>query len=258
MNAYNVSLLKTRVAEYVRELNSNSVVSRSHITLQGIYSDFGRGPEVEVEILRQVRKADQAIFAQSGHLAFTDVDSFDELFIALNEKTSRRVKDGDHYTDLSTWFYHDARNGDNGIYNWYVEPNRRVIDYVKANTIEGTKYFSAIDRGDNQTLIVVQYDQIIGSRWLALVRTDSLPTRPKRFRARVLEVNGERVRLRTSNGFRPNAVYTAVRQEGAGWIVINDNGHERFIGPNESPTNRSAHFKDLSDQSAGYFEEVLP
>jgi len=104
-------------------------------------------------------------------IAFPEYDSFLDLFQLLGEETvSREVEPG---SKIRTWM---SKRGQGKYGSLYVLPCRKVIDYLKEqNVVELELYFSAVDRGDNETLIIAQYDQIIGSRWLAIVRTDTVP-----------------------------------------------------------------------------------
>lgn len=61
-----------------------------------------------------------------------------------------------------------------------ADPRPEVLDYVRANMIQvdyDTIYFQIIvQNGDPETaLVTAQYNQIIGSRWLAYIKTRTIP-----------------------------------------------------------------------------------
>lgn len=60
----------------------------------------------------------------------------------------------------------------------HVRPSPDLVTFLRANMIDvdyDSIYFRAIHRGDGTTLVIAQYNQIIGSRWLALLQTSDLP-----------------------------------------------------------------------------------
>lgn len=62
--------------------------------------------------------------------------------------------------------------------SFHVRPKQEVIEYVRNNMIPvyyDHIYFQVVVRNDNTALITASYNQIIGSRWLALVDADTVP-----------------------------------------------------------------------------------
>ena len=63
----------------------------------------------------------------------------------------------------------------------YAKPTPEVIAWIRANMLQidyDSLYFQAIMREGGQTLIVCQYNAILGSRWLALVDSETIPVDP--------------------------------------------------------------------------------
>jgi len=60
----------------------------------------------------------------------------------------------------------------------YVEPTDMVRDFVKKNMhdlVGVDTYYEMVIYEDGTTLVLAKYQSIIGSRWLADIRTDSIP-----------------------------------------------------------------------------------
>ena len=89
-----------------------------------------------------------------------DVEDFADLF----EVTDKRG----YYCALS------KRKAGHASYR--VRPTAITEEAVKENMLEGLGiYFEAIEHGNGRTLIVATYEQIIGSRYLAYVKTGTVP-----------------------------------------------------------------------------------
>lgn len=58
-----------------------------------------------------------------------------------------------------------------------VLPTQQVVDWIQANMlpIEWGVYFLIHVYQDGSALVTVVYEQIIGSRWLAVIRADTIP-----------------------------------------------------------------------------------
>lgn len=103
-------------------------------------------------------------------IAFPEHDKFTDLFYVLDGEHNRAVAPG---SKVRTWM---RKTGRSGFGTLYVQPCEKLIRYLNDQNVVGLEmYFEAVDRGDNETLITAQYDQIIGSRWLAIVATDTVP-----------------------------------------------------------------------------------
>jgi hypothetical protein len=60
-----------------------------------------------------------------------------------------------------------------------VQPSQAVLDYLAAAlVVSGTISFEVVIRSRKEALIVAQYSEIIGSRWLALVDPKTVPKFP--------------------------------------------------------------------------------
>ena len=99
-------------------------------------------------------------------LAFPDADQFDDLFTGILDyrKTfGRLVRSYCHWRRDPL-----PRSLD-------LEPAVAVVDYLHdSDVVDLSMYFQFTDRGNGYTLVSTTYDQIIGGRWLAFIRTDSI------------------------------------------------------------------------------------
>lgn len=115
-------------------------------------------------------------------LAFPEVKSFDELFVDYapwNSTLSRRP------TPQAIEGIKASKHGQIGPYlsmrdghSLAVRPSPAVVQYVKDNMlpiVEDHIYFEVIDRGEGESLVTASYNKIIGSRWLALIKTSTVP-----------------------------------------------------------------------------------
>ena len=96
-------------------------------------------------------------------LAFPEISQFSELFGDIEEKQDRAFAEK---AVISNWLRYSPSHKSE-----YREPKLIVLDYIRTNMLPidyDSIYFEAIDR-DNKWLIIAKYNQIIGSRWLALV-----------------------------------------------------------------------------------------
>ena len=103
-------------------------------------------------------------------IAFPDA-TFTKLFPALTENSIARPHPP--RATISNWLH----LRDFPVTSCRVELADWLVDWIRDNMLPvdyDTIYFTATNRGDGWTLISAQYNQIIGSRWLALVRTVSV------------------------------------------------------------------------------------
>ena len=111
-------------------------------------------------------------------LTFPDITTFDGLFAEVypdkeSAPGNHATEDGYH-TGLSSWVRR-SQQGDH-IPSLYARLKPEVLKQWHAGlVVPGTLYLEIIDRGDNESLVISQYDQIIGSRWMAFIETDSIP-----------------------------------------------------------------------------------
>ena len=102
-------------------------------------------------------------------IAFPNIRRFSDLFGEIEPKKDRPFADK---AVISNWLHYSKP-----YRSEYREPRPIVLEYIRGNMLPvdyDSIYFEVIDRGDNETLIVAKYNQIIGSRWLAIVDTDSV------------------------------------------------------------------------------------
>lgn len=115
-------------------------------------------------------------------LLFPDAAKFEDLFrsVYLNREeapTNLTIeKDGSNYpTGINSWCHRHLRNGH--YVSTYLGPQAGVLEAILDSLVvpDLSLYFTIVDRGDNVSLVTIQYDQIIASRWLAFIDTDSIP-----------------------------------------------------------------------------------
>ena len=103
-------------------------------------------------------------------LAFPKVETFAELFGNIEPKQDRDFADK---SVISNWLHYSPK-----FKSEYREPLPMTLKYVRENMLPvdyDSIYFQLVDRGDNETLVTAQYNQILGNRWLAMIQTDSIP-----------------------------------------------------------------------------------
>lgn len=112
-------------------------------------------------------------------LGFPSASKFSDLFYVLEGATeSKPVEFHDRegrtcYNGTRSWIW---GNIDGKHRSFYVQPTDGVMRYISdTDVVGGEKYFQITDRGDNVSLVTVVWDQIIASRWLAFIDTDSIP-----------------------------------------------------------------------------------
>ena len=103
-------------------------------------------------------------------LAFPNISKFSDLFGSTEDRQDYEFADK---SVISNWIHHSPKHRSE-----YRKPSDMVLKFVRDHMLPvdyDSIYFQAVNRGDNQTLITAQYNQIIGSRWLAIVETDTMP-----------------------------------------------------------------------------------
>lgn len=124
-----------------------------------------RTPEEKIELGKLV-----------GHeIAFPHAETFDDLFSLTAPEAGDKV-----IGNLVLSPYCQRQSRQNGFKALSVRAHAPVEVYLAEKTIGGRMFFQLIDRGDNETLVTATYDQIIGSRWLGFIRTDSIPALDKK------------------------------------------------------------------------------
>lgn len=67
--------------------------------------------------------------------------------------------------------------GANGRGSLDVTPTKKVLDFIEQNmfVIDPGVHFEMVQRDNGETLVMVKYDSIIGSRWLAVIPSTEVP-----------------------------------------------------------------------------------
>ncbi len=112
-------------------------------------------------------------------LGFPSASKFSDLFSVLEGETesqevSYQDREGNtRRNGTRTWIWGSIGGKHR---SFYVQPTDGVMRYISdTDVVGGSKYFQITDRGDNVSLVTVVWDQIIASRWLAFIDTDSIP-----------------------------------------------------------------------------------
>jgi hypothetical protein len=133
------------------------------------------------------------------NLAFPDVKSFDELFVAdrtftfphdagkghpstgpqpfymIEPREDPRAKTAKFVVPVGPYCVFKSKDGSYG--SIYVMARKELEEYVRANMIRiehDSLYYEIIEYDDGTALILVQYNQILGNRWLAIVDAKTL------------------------------------------------------------------------------------
>lgn len=110
-------------------------------------------------------------------VAFPDIRTFAELFPVL---TDERQAHKWEKSEVSNWIQIKDRDG---YRHAYAVLPQWLIDWVQANMLPvdyDSIYFTINARDDVTALVTAQYNQIIGSRWLALIDANSINVPSKR------------------------------------------------------------------------------
>lgn len=107
------------------------------------------------------------------HVYMPDVDKLAGIF----ERTEPMRQDKNLRTlNSRDGFYCLVSGHPTGHQSLWVYPTTRVRDFIREHMdpiFSGSKYFKLVWRGD-EVLVTVQYDHIIGDRWLTLVPPSEL------------------------------------------------------------------------------------
>lgn len=143
-----------------------------------------RARKTEVEILRGIASAS----ANGRVIVFTAYRTLSCLFEDMVEiedlseyksKVVHRWTLNKGYAELSS-FCTVSGAGALGAHVRHldVKPRKAVIDAIGERVILSDGYtfhFEVIVRGDGTALVIVKHDQIIGSRWLAIIHAETVP-----------------------------------------------------------------------------------
>lgn len=132
------------------------------------------------------------MFSSEKKIAFPNERDFRKLFpevtgFDLSDRNTRQSwtiaeicnSHGAALTIRSFCSVNDARK--NAMYRnpMNVTPSQAILDYLAgALVVSGTISFDVVIRSAKEALIVAQYSEIIGSRWLALVDPKTVPNFP--------------------------------------------------------------------------------
>jgi hypothetical protein len=75
--------------------------------------------------------------------------------------------------------YFSIENQSGSYHPLAVTPNKALIDLICANMLAieyDSLYFKAVFQTDGTALLIVQHNQIIGSRWLSYIDGKTVPT----------------------------------------------------------------------------------
>ena len=112
-------------------------------------------------------------------LHFSQLDSFDQLFSKAEkweaDMTTGFVKNMSGFVGYKGFacFSSDIR------LHMRLTTHPYLAGFISSEMVsiigEDSFYFELIDHGDGTTLVVVNYNKILGSRWLAKIKTDTIP-----------------------------------------------------------------------------------
>ena len=107
---------------------------------------------------------------------FPEKGSFDDFFddYSYNKKdvvadpTNSRIS---NYCQVS-------KAGSGYSHALYVRPTQELLKWIKGNMLvcEGT-HFQCVNYDDGTSLVLISHDQIIGTRWLSLVDSSTVPAK---------------------------------------------------------------------------------
>lgn len=110
---------------------------------------------------------------------FPDVKRLDDLFSEVKPYAgkSRVIKTLTDGLDDCVVRSYCTVTGVNGRGALDVTPTKKVLDFIEQNMfrIYPGMYFEMVQRDNGETLVMVKYDSIIGSRWLALIPSTEVP-----------------------------------------------------------------------------------
>jgi len=111
-------------------------------------------------------------------IAFPETTKLSELFDSFTLRTAT-----EHLQSVRTDGGHTVSKGGHisgrdGLKCFHAEPTDAVLDYISnsmLNLDRDSLYFEVVIRNDGRALVVVKHNNIIGSRWLALLDASELP-----------------------------------------------------------------------------------
>jgi hypothetical protein len=140
-----------------------------------------RARKTEVEIQRGIASA-----AKDGRgIVFTAYRTLSSLFeVATEVEDLSRYKPtvvhkwplDTGWAELSSFCTVGGAKVDRGCLD--VRPRKAVVDAIGERVILSDGYtfhFEVVVRGDGTALVLVKYDRIIGSRWLAIIHAETVP-----------------------------------------------------------------------------------
>lgn len=108
-------------------------------------------------------------------ICFPAIKSFPELFSDVSytkENASRVTQPG-----IGTYFQ-VTKAGQGYSHSFWARPSERLVDWIVVNMLSSCGvHFEVIIHDDGLAVLIAQYDQIIGGRWLAMVDASTIPPR---------------------------------------------------------------------------------
>jgi hypothetical protein len=115
-----------------------------------------------------------------GHtIAFKEATSFADIFETAVPYVKGSANDQRRSIKGKTVSSYCTVSGGEQYRSFSVKPQQRVMDYIGENMLDiayDSIYFTVTIRDDGSALLAAQYNQIIGSRWLAIVDASTIPT----------------------------------------------------------------------------------
>lgn len=108
-------------------------------------------------------------------ICFPEIKSFSELFsdVSYTKEYAPQVTQ----PGISTYF-HVSRVEKGYSHFFWARPSERLVDWIVVNMMSSCGvHFEIIIHDDGLALVIAQYDQIIGGRWLAMVDASTIPPR---------------------------------------------------------------------------------
>lgn len=107
-------------------------------------------------------------------LLFPKFEKLSEIFESVRDYESGVGRETQKGSYTFSW-YCRRRCRDQSLKSYHAKPRAEVIEeIVKSLAVDGRFTFEIVDHDDGLSLVIVSYDQIIGSRWLARVKTTSV------------------------------------------------------------------------------------
>jgi hypothetical protein len=119
---------------------------------------FGTGPYIKKQ-----KVGGKIVETLVRDIVFDSINTFDELF----KSASKTKAQGLIYCMIS--------GQDQAHSSLYVEPNEMLKEFVKTKMLDFEVYYEIVIYDDGTALVLAKYQSILGSRWLADIKTDSIP-----------------------------------------------------------------------------------